>query len=72
MAYQNIELDVSADGKLIVGWGASEKGLEAVRWLDGVPKSLGVATRCRPKCQPHMRFAITRAVSGTVFFEKRF
>jgi uncharacterized membrane protein len=34
-------LDVSGDGKVIVGWGATADGLEAVRWRDGVPKALG-------------------------------
>jgi probable HAF family extracellular repeat protein len=34
-------LDASADGKVIVGWGQSEAGLEAVRWIDGQPIALG-------------------------------
>jgi uncharacterized membrane protein len=34
-------MDVSGDGRVIVGWGSSERGLVAVRWVDGELLELG-------------------------------
>ena len=34
-------LDVSTGGKVIVGWNASARGLEAVRWVDRQPLPMG-------------------------------
>jgi uncharacterized membrane protein len=34
-------LDVSGDGSVVVGWGASDHGLVAVRWVNGAPLELG-------------------------------
>jgi uncharacterized membrane protein len=34
-------MDVSGDGRVVVGWGSSDHGLVAVRWVDGKPLELG-------------------------------
>jgi probable HAF family extracellular repeat protein len=33
--------DVSADGKVVVGYSSGEQGTVVVRWVDGVPQNLG-------------------------------
>jgi uncharacterized membrane protein len=60
-------LDVSGDGRVIVGWGSSDHGLVAVRWVEGTPQELGdlPGAACHAAAACVSRDGLTIAGTGT-------